>query len=197
MIAAETAYAGMQIWPAYARFLIQFGRVAGIGGRSLLDLSVYIDLSSFSYLVPGGRSRVGLAILVFVTSAVAVALAVLLWKSARSGKPAQYLAWASTLTWTLLLNVYVPIYDTVLVIIAIILTLGALKGLKWRAATGWVVFLSALIFVAPWETEAIAISHRIQLLSVLLAVLGLGQLFLLHRAIRQKSMQMGPGFLTE
>ena len=197
LMSIATAFFGIQIWPAYARFLSLFGRVAGLNGHSSLNLSKYVDCSSFSHLVPGGRSNVGLAILVSVTGTVAAGLAVWLWRSATSGRPAQYLAWAATLTWTLLLNVYVPLYDTVLAVIAIILTLGALKDLKWRAATGWVVSLSVLIFAVSWGTEAFAQSHRIQLLSIVLGVLGLGQLFLLHRAIRQKSMQVESGLLAE
>jgi len=109
----------------------------------------------------------------------------------------QNLAWASTLTWTLLLNVYVPIYDSVLAVIAIILTLGALKRLQLGAAMGWAVFLSMLIFAVSWITVSMALSHQVQLLSILLGMLGLGQLVLLSRAIRPKSLQTEPGLLAE
>jgi hypothetical protein len=197
LMAATTVFTGIQIWPAYARFLSLFGKVAGLNGHSSLNLSKYIDCSSFSYLVPGGRSWVGLTILISVLTTIAVGLAALLWKSATAGRAAQSLAWASTLTWTLLLNVYVPIYDSVLAVIAIILTLGALKSLKLRTATGWVVFLSMLIFSASWVTVPIALNYRIQLLSIMLGVLGLGQLLLLRRAIRQDSMRAGSGLATE
>jgi uncharacterized membrane protein len=74
----------------------------------------------------------------------------------------------------LLLNVYVPVYDSVLAPIAVVLTLGALRELEWRAPMGWVVFLSVVICAASWETDAIAKSHGIQLLSIMLVVLGLG-----------------------
>jgi len=197
LIAATTAFTGFQIWPAYARFLSMFGKLAGLNGHSSLNLSKYIDCSSFSYLVPGGRSWVGLAILMTITAAISAWLALLLWKSATGGRAVQYLAWASTLTWTLLLNVYVPIYDSVLAVIAIILTLGALKRLQLSAAMGWFVFLSVLIFAGSWVTVSIAVSHQIQILSILLGILGLGQLILLSRAIRQKSRQAEPGLLEE
>jgi hypothetical protein len=134
----------------------------------------YVDFSSFFQTVCGGRSRAELMLSVPVTSVIAAGLAVLLWKSARSGRPAQSLAWAATLTWTLLLNVYVPVYDSVLAPIAVVLTLGALRELEWRAPMGWVVFLSVVICAASWETDAIAKSHGIQLLSIMLVVLGLG-----------------------
>jgi alpha-1,2-mannosyltransferase len=195
--ALATAFFGIQIWPAYARFLTLFGHVAGLNGNSGLNLSKYIDCSSFSYLVPGGRSGIGLGILISVTVTVAASLAILLWRSATSGRPAQTIAWAATLTWTLLLNVYVPIYDSILVVIAIVLTLGALKELKGSAAMGWFILLSVLIFAVSWGTVGFARSHRIQLLSILFGVLGVGQLFLLYRAIREKPMQSEDGLLAE
>lgn len=189
---AVTASAGTQIWPAYADFLSYFGRVTGFDGHSVLRLWKYVDFSSFFQTVCGGRSWEELMILIPVTSAIAAGLAVLLWKSAGSGRPAQSMAWAATLTWTLLLNVYVPVYDTVLAPVAVVLTLGALKELEWRVPMGWVVFLSIFICAASWETDAIAKSHGIQLLSMLLAALGFGQLYLLRRVIEKVSPQTVP-----
>jgi len=186
-IVAATAFDGIQIWPAYVHMLRRFGQSAGFSDHSALQLWKYIDFDSLSYAVSGGRSRLGLAILICVTSMIAMGLAVLLRMSATGGRHAQYLAWAASLTWTLLVNVYVPIYDSVLATIAVILTLGALRDLEWDGATGWIIFLSLLIFAVSWTTEAFAQSHGIQLLSILLAVLGLAQLSILYRVTRQRS----------
>jgi hypothetical protein len=112
---------------------------------------------------------------------------VLLYKSAAGERPEQYLAWAVTLTWTLLLNIYVPTYDSVLVTIAVILTLGALRDMAWSTASDWIIFLSVLIFLSSWVTETIAQRRGIQLLSILIAVLGVGQLYLLHLLVRKRS----------
>jgi hypothetical protein len=95
----------------------------------------------------------------------------------------------------LLLNVYVPVYDSVLAPIAVVLTLGALRELKWSVVTGWTISLSILIFVASWETDAIAQNYRIQPLTILLAILGLWQLYLLRRVIGRELPQTVPGFL--
>jgi len=185
LMVVATAFTGIQIWPAYAHMLAQFGHSAGLRDQSALQLWKYIDFVSSSYAIPGGRSRAGVAILICLTSTIAPGLAVLLWKSVASSRPAQYLAWAATLTWTLIVNVYVPIYDSVLVTIAVVLTLGALEDLEWSVATGWITFLSLLIFAVSWKTEVLAKSHGIQLLSIFLAALGLGQLFILYRVNRQ------------
>ena len=191
LVVVATAFTGIQIWPAYAHMLGHFGHSAGLRDQSALQLWKYIDFVSLSYAIPGGRSRAGVASLICLTSAIAPGLAVLLWKSATGGRSAQYLAWAATLTWTLMVNVYVPIYDSVLVAIAVVLTLGALKDLEWSVATGWVTFLSLLIFVVSWKTEVLAKSHGIQLFSILLAALGLGQLFILYRVNRQYDRSVG------
>ncbi|MGO8717771.1 MAG: glycosyltransferase family 87 protein, partial [Acidobacteriaceae bacterium] len=183
LILTATACGGMQIWPAYAHFLSYFGRVAGFDGHSVLRLWKYVDFSSFLQAVCGGRSSVELGILIAATSGIAAGLAVLLWKSARCGMPAQSMAWAATLTWTLLLNVYVPVYDSILVTISVVLTLRAMKGMEWKTAMRWTIFMSVFLCLASWWTDAIALRHGIQVLTILLAVLGLVQLYLLRRAI--------------
>ena len=98
----------------------------------------------------------------------------------------QALAWAATLMLTLLLNVYTPMYDSVLVVIAVILTLGALRDLKWEAATEWITLLAVVILLTSWETEPFAKAHKVQLLTIVLMVLAAAQLWFLHRAIQQE-----------
>jgi hypothetical protein len=151
---AATALAGLDIWPIYARMLHDFGHVAGLGGASRLQLWKYLDLSSSFAAVRDGGTLQGTMLLLSLILAGAAALAVLLWKSAGRGRPAQWLAWAVTLTCTLLLNVYVPIYDSVLVTIALILTLGALRDLGSSTAFGWTVVLAMVLFVVSWKTES-------------------------------------------
>jgi hypothetical protein len=187
LVLAATAFAGVQIWPIYARMLHEFGHAAGIGGASHLQLWKYLDLNSAFAAVPGGRSGIATALLITIISTGAAALAVVLWKSAARGRPAQWLAWASTLTWTLLLNVYVPIYDSLLVAIAVVLTLGALRDLGWRVASSWTVFLALLLFAVSWKTEPFAEAHGVQLLTIALVVLGSLQLLFLFRAIAQRT----------
>jgi hypothetical protein len=64
-----------------------------------------------------------------------------------------------------------------------LLTFGALRDTAWSTASGWITFLSVLIFLSSRVTEAIARRQGIQLLSILIAVLGFGQLYLLHRLV--------------
>jgi len=176
-----TAFGGLQIWPEYARFLSLFGQLTGMNGQSALLLYKYVDLNSFLQAIFGGRTVAATAILIAITITVTTAAAVLLWKSATGSKAAQSLAWAATITWTLLLNVYVPMYDSVLVVIAAMLTLGAVMELKWSGAVRWIVMVSALVFVVSWVTYDFAQAHQVQLLSIAIAILGVAQHYLLYR----------------
>jgi len=176
-----TAFGGLQIWPEYARLLSLFGQLTGMNGQSALLLYKYVDLNSFLQAIFGGRTVAATAILIAITITVTTAAAVLLWKSATGSKAAQSLAWAATITWTLLLNVYVPMYDSVLVVIAAMLTLGAVMELKWSGAVRWIVMVSALVFVVSWVTYDFAQAHQVQLLSIAFAILGVAQLYLLYR----------------
>jgi hypothetical protein len=185
LVLGATAFGGVDVWPAYVRFLNLFGRIAVLGGHSGLPLEKFVDLHSFVEALPGGRSRGAGDLFYAVAGVLCGNLAVCLWKSARKSGPAQRLAWAATLTWTLLLNVYVPIYDSVLVVIAVILTVAALKELGWIAANRGVVLLAVVIVAGSWVTSGVAEAHGIQILSILLSILGFAQLYLLHRTTVQ------------
>lgn len=187
LILASTMFLGFQVWPAYVNMMRYFGRVTGVGGTaSHLVLWKYLDLNSFLRSIHSGIFAIDLAILASIISAVA--LVALWWKSARCGRSAHWLAWAAALTWTLLLNIYVPIYDSLLVVIALILTLGVLRDLRRRVATEWTTLLAVLIFFVSWATEPFAKAHGIQLLTIGLLVLGTAQLVFLYWAIRQSSL---------
>jgi hypothetical protein len=179
-----TMFAGRQIWVAYARFLNAFGHASGLYGHAQLLLWQFVDFNSLSLAIPRARSGVGLMLLIALSGVVGTCLARILWKSARSGQPQQYLAWAATLTWSMLLNVYYPIYDTILIAISIILSFAAARDLNRSDATNYLTALGLFVFASSWVTESIAQAHGIQLLSVSLFALGILQLLLLHDAIR-------------
>ena len=184
LLLATTLFAGAGIWPLYARTLLSFGKITGAAGVSHLEIWKYLDLTSCLRAVSGNGYGAVTVILSVIMIAIGITLAVELWKSPGAATTVQWLVWAATLTWTLLLNVYVPIYDAVLVIIAIVLTMGALRDMAWERAKSWLLLTAILIFALSWRTESIAHAHRIQLLTVMLLVLGVLQLLLLRRAIR-------------
>jgi hypothetical protein len=100
------------------------------------------------------------------------------------------LVWASALTWTLLINVYVPVYDTLLVAVAVTLTIGALVHLGSIRAAGWVAILAITLSAVSFKAESIAQDHGIQPLTILLLILGLLQAFTLQSALRRVSSDL-------
>lgn len=178
-----TAIGGYEIWRIY--FLHAFGFLHGfieVHGQSTLQLWEYIDFHTFSYAIPGGRSTAGLAAIACISLTAVVVLAVLLWRSAKSVEPAQQLAWAATITWTLLLNFYVPVWDSILVTLAVVLTLRALNDLGWHRAAQWIGLIAFLIFAVTWNLVDGDHHHGNQLMMALIFLLGSSQFVLLHRA---------------
>jgi hypothetical protein len=191
LLLVTTLFGGMDIWPAYAHSLAFFRRFIESQGQSSLQLWEYVDFNSLSYSIPGGRATATLAVLACVSVAAAATLAVTLWRSASSGRPAQDLAWAATLTWALLLNLYVPVWDSILVGIALILTFRALRGLGWNVAAKWLIVLAVLMFAVTWNLISKSNRHGSQLLTLLLFLFGVFQLRLLHQMSRRESFDKG------
>lgn len=194
---ASTALDGIGIWPAYLNFLRFFSGILEIKERGPFRHWQFLDLRTLSLAIPGGRSSIAVAISICLMIAVLLWFSLLCIKSTTNQEPAQSLIWAAVLTWTLLLNVYVPIYDAPLVVIAMILTLGALRALGWTDATGWMIFFAILIFAVSWNTESVAQRYGVQPLTVLLLILGLGQLLLLDQAVRREPSQTGTEILAD
>ncbi|HEX4322248.1 MAG TPA: glycosyltransferase family 87 protein [Acidobacteriaceae bacterium] len=182
-----TASGGAGIWLTYLHSLSFFRQFIASQGKSVLQLWEYVDFNSFSYSIPAGRSAPFLAVLLCISCASVVALAAFLWKSARGGRNMQDLAWAATLTWTLLLNLYVPVWDSILVVLALLLTLRALNGIGWQGYTQWVIVIALLMLAATWNVIASTNRHGSQLMMLLLFALGILELFLLYSFARDSS----------
>jgi hypothetical protein len=169
-----TAVAGTGIWPAYFRMSAEYARMRDI------VLPEYVDLRAFSTAISGGKPAVVWALLSL--GCVAGAALARIWffdRSQASSLPSSLL-WSTTITWTMILNVYVPLYDTILVVMAIILSAGALRALAPRAS-------SAIMFgilITSYFTRAIAETTGIQVLTIFLVALGVLQIWLCFRLMR-------------
>lgn len=183
LLAIPTLVGGFAVWPSYLRFLRVYGKEVSFSDRSGMPLSKHVDLGSCLLAVSGGRSGIVNIILAIVAAVVLLSLAWLGWRSVRAGRPAGSLVWAAALTWTLLINVYVPMYDASLAALAAVLTLGALKELRWTATAQWMILLCVLTEIASWYTSGIALEHGVQILSICIALFGAAQLWLLHKSV--------------
>jgi hypothetical protein len=177
---------GFGIWPTYVRFLNSFGHASGVYGQTNMRLWKYVDFNALTYDLPGGRSLPGMSALIGLSLAAVVWVAILLWKSADGGAPMQMMAWSIALNWNMLLNVYFPIYDSVVFVIVVILSLYALRALKWDRARQGMIALAVLVFAIGWITEPIAQAHGVQLLTLGFLAFAIAQTVLLMRAIAEK-----------
>ena len=167
-VATASAAYGVQIWEDYGHFLGSFGRM-----ETLRPMTKYVDFIADASLV--GRTQHSSATMFLMGLGALMVMFFVLWRR----RAAPHLLWAIAIAWTLFLNFYVPIYDTILLIPVAIAILPGLR--RHRAALGL-----AVVVLTSWVTQPLARAVHVQLLS--LEILGLG-LFLIGDAVGY----FGPG----
>jgi hypothetical protein len=187
LAAISLATVGAHACLDYLRMLVgYFGKSTG-AGSSGLQVWKFIDLNSFLKLlgVPSAIAFVvlgGVGLLVFRN----------VWnarpKDHQSARRILPLAWASAITWTLVLNVYVGVYDSVMLIPSIVLTCAAL--LRRVGDTGRNLplrfrCLLLVIWLLPWVSGLIARDVGVQTYTIALLILGSYQLKLLSKRAMQ------------
>jgi hypothetical protein len=126
--------------------------------QSILRRTKYVDLNSF-FVVLGGLNVVTKTAAFLIVAGAVLALAWTWFQSSGDRR----LLWATTIAATLILNVYVPVYDTTILIPAIVLvaaTLGDSKELR-----AWIL----LFALVPWLTQAAADFLHVQILTIVIA----------------------------
>ena len=138
--------------------------------EAILRRTKYVDLNSF-FTILLGPSSIERMIATFATSAAFLILAWIWWQSRRRPHEIQRYLWAATLTWTLMINIYVPVYDTILLVPAAALLARSLGGWSTRQQTAFRLWLLAL-WLVPWLTQSWADYLRLQILTVAIAGFG-------------------------
>lgn len=153
---ATVSAAGCRSWIAT---LAMNGKTAAAAGEAW-HLAKYVDVLAFSHLLlakwPAAAD----------VSAATVALIAIAWLGAawwRSDGNADRVLWAATLCMMLVVNAYVPIYDSILLVCA-----AALAASVHRLPSGWLLAL----YMLPWLTQSCAEFLHIQLFT--LAIAGFG-----------------------
>ena len=147
------------------------------GDGSIQQLFKYVDLNSFLRNLTGQRSTAALVVWLVLAGIAVGGLGAAWARSPLSDKPAADLLWAATIAWTLVFNLYVPIYDTILIVLSVILTMGVLEGSKSERFTSGerhhailLLFgLYAVAFVSRYLTPFI----RVQAITLVLGYWGL------------------------
>jgi len=170
LVSLTTILLGPGVWPAYGRMLSQLGAF-----RPHLHLDDHVDLYSFSLLISQGA----LSVQIFLVCVGVAAMAYLVRAAWLQRIPAQAgpatLLWSATLTWTLLLNLYVPIQDSILILVSLIAAGPALLRLRRGA---FLPICVALLVLSPFAAF-VAAGTSLQLLTLLLGTLAFLQTRLL------------------
>jgi alpha-1,2-mannosyltransferase len=150
---ATVGLGGMELWLRTLRVF----RYLATDQESILRRSKYVDVNSFLTGLLGPNKITIAASLLTVT----LALAALAWTWLRAG-PDKRILWAGTIASILVLNVYVPVYDTIILIPALVLVA---KTIKPRELQIWLL----LFCLVPWLTQSAADFLRIQILTIVIA----------------------------
>jgi Glycosyltransferase family 87 len=169
---------GRQGCLGYINSLLYFTN-ASTSAASGLRSWKYVDVNSFFRLLAGNYPYLRWAM---AAAAFLVGLPFLFkcwWSSAFKRQNKQSLDWALTITWTLVLNVYVGIYDSTLVVLSLLLTTDVLYrrlANKQSSLPASYKLILLLLYVVPWITQPIARLTNLQIYTVVLALLGGWQL---------------------
>jgi hypothetical protein len=122
----------------------------------------YVDILAFFHLLLG-RWPIAADVCAVAGAAIGTGwLALAWWRSDRS--TANRTLWAATLCFMLVVNPYVPIYDSILLICA-----AALVQSGGETSTGWLLAL----YLVPWITQSFAEFLHLQLMTLALAGFGI------------------------
>lgn len=131
---------------AYARMLMRYGQWAG-GQQSWLNTAIYVDLSTFFRFLVGRDGWLAPA-LVGALAAIVLPFLVRVWLTAARQPAVWHAAWAATLLWSALLNVYTPYYDLVLVALAALVMADGFLQAQGRLPRAYGALLAALYVIA-------------------------------------------------
>jgi alpha-1,2-mannosyltransferase len=152
-------------WETHRRWLavLQVNSYLTKAQDSAVHWSKNVDFSSF-FLVLAGEGALARVFGMAALAAGLIAFAWMCWQGRRHQD--QRLLWGVTLLAAPLLSIYFPVYDSVIVIPAIVLVATCLSDDRHRLALqGWLT----LLWLAPWLTQASADFVRVQIFTLVLA----------------------------
>lgn len=136
----------------------------------------YVDLKSFLELLTGMNSGAAKSVSI-AAGLLSVAISRSWWKTAGKGDLSLVPASAAVMTWTLVLNLYAPIYDTAILLPGIVVFAGLVRGLDSSDFIPKRRFeiLMAFVYITPLFSQMCAASLGFQPMTCVLIALALAQ----------------------
>ena len=142
----------------------------------------YVDIFSFSRLLFGTLSPAVLVLIVIASLVPIIYSIKLWWKINCLNKSSQEFLKASAITLTTIINLHFAIYDTVILVLSILLTVNALyrNSTVQNSTELSPVFkvLLMLIYILPWISQYLARITGFHLFTLAVAFIGSHQIFL-------------------
>ncbi len=178
----SVALVGWDVNIGYLGELLSFNKSTS-GGDLELRTWKYVDLNNCLRLWLGQGSSLQLPLLAASGLIAGLLLIREWWGGDRLDSDAGRMLWAATVTWTPVLNLYVGIYDSILIVQSILITATLLNVRAESSAAltrSGFAYLVSLIFVAPWFSQNLAARTGVPLYTLLLVSLGVYQLWVLR-----------------
>ena len=164
---------GLDVFVAYSEQIFRFVS-GGPLSHVLVRTSKFVDLRSFIDLLTGVNSSFSV-VLAGCFSLAGLIYLMRLWYAAGNDRSAVSALWSATLLWTPLLNLHFGIYDSILIIPAVVLMLDSRTSEREGGmSTGQKGILCAL-WISPWITHIFAVHAGIQLYSLAILAAALYQ----------------------
>lgn len=164
---ASIAAVGLKGCAAWIDTLRFYGRVA-TGPAAVLRRFKYVDFGSFFRVLLGDSAGLAQILAIIVCAAGVAVLGIAWWRSSSWNIASRDLLWAATLSASVVLNVYTPIYDALPAAAAAALAAGVFLKRDpedREALIAWLV----LLYLVPWITQSLAEFLRLQLFTLVLA----------------------------
>ena len=172
---------GFETCIEYMRFLLGVSTMA-LGSEEIFRTWKYVDIFSFTRLLFGTISPEVL-ILIIIASLIPIIFSIKLWWNLNSlNKSSQELLIASSITLTIIINLHFAIYDTVILVLSILLTVDVLyRNSTVQNSTELTAGFKALllsIYILPWITQYVARISGFQPFTLAIAIMGSYQILL-------------------
>jgi hypothetical protein len=169
LLASSVLLIGWRGFNSYVLLLRDFGRWKGTA-NTVSQTSLYVDIRTTFKLATDAHPQA-----LFVIDAVYIGgLVLLLWAWWRFGN--SHLVWAVTITFSLIFNVYTPLYDTTVLVIPAILFVDHLYGVKKRPLPNAFKAILASLYLFPFAYSFLRNIGGFQIYTFLIAAFGIYQL---------------------
>ncbi len=160
---------GEKICVSYIPALLGFTGTTTGTGMERKDWK-FVDLNFFFRNLFGEPTLTGTVLVMLLAAGPLALLVVAWWRFPRLEEDRRRLVWASTLAWTLVINLYMGIYDVILVVLVVLWTADTLYRTK-PAGQPLPAFFRALLlilFLVSWFTQPLARYTGIQVITIVL-----------------------------